>query len=571
MLPFIIASGILVFFLSLFPITDFDIWWHLAGGKIMLETLQFPYEDPFSYTAQGAPWFPNSWGFTAFSYAAFKFIGLQGLNIIKALIVAVTFFVAVFFLYRQKVLTLLSLGFLVLAFFTIREGLSLRPHTFSYLFFVVFLVLLFEYQKYRHRKGIASLGIVQVIWTNMHASFVFGPIFTFLFLLSETIRTKKIDRKNVILGITVFAASLLHFFYGANYLIRIIRDVFNPTASQVPVRDLLPATPDTFLSLVGIVLLAAIPLLFFSIKTKQFFIGAFFFFLLGIAILNVRFTRELVLFVGILAPMSLPLLKSYTTKWKIAFPSWAPKVAFIIFLVAIFFLAKTSALGIGLGLSQYSYPIKAVEFIQENQILEQTQGNLYHTYNFGGYLIWANQPYGVFIDGRVRPYHGDVFAAYWTNFEGGRTWQESIGRYDITAALMTLPHTDGTTVYNISSPMFPLKDWALVYYDDIASLYVRRVEELQEFILSNEYKILNPQSLDLTYLQEYVQSQETFEEVVNEIQRALFKNPDTYRLHFTLAYVYSLAGLQEAMTDELNKTLEINPHFKQAKDILEQI
>ena len=136
---------------------------------------------------------------------------------------------------------------------------------------------------------------------------------------------------------------------------------------------------------------------------------------------------------------------------------------------------------------------------------------------------------------------------------------------------MTLPHTDGKTVYNNSTPMFPKEEWALVYYDDVASIYVRRLDELAGFIAQYEYKVLNPQSLDLSYLQEYVQSEETFQETVGEIQRALAQNPNSYRLRFTLAYMYSLAGLSNQMQEELKKTLDIHPHFQQAKDILNQL
>ena len=568
------AGAIAVFLFSLFPVTDFDIWFHLAEGKLMIQDWYFPYTDVFSYTAQGAENFPNSWGFTAFSYIAYTLVGLQGLNIIKALVVAAAFLAAVWFFVRNQVShMLISVGFLAFAFFAVREGFSLRPHTFSYLFFVLFWVLLLEYKKHRRTKWVAALGITQFLWTNMHASFVFGPVLTFFFIADEFAQTKKLTKQNLLLAGTVGIASLLHMFYGASYIARIAGDMLDPATSRLPVRDLLRATPDTFLSPAGIVLLAAIPLVWWSIKTRQWFFIAAFVFFAAITLWNARFVRELVLFVALTAPLSFVSLAGLSNqiKRKVVLPSWALKAVFIAFLLILFFAAKTSALGVGLGLAPFTYPTKAVEFLRQNQILERTQGNLYHTYNFGGYLMWANQPHPIFIDGRVRPYHGQVFASYWTNFEGGETWQKSIGQYNITSALMTLPHTDGKTVYNNSTPMFPKKEWALVYYDDVASIYVRRLDELAGFIAQHEYKVLNPQSLDLSYLQEYVQSEETFQETVGEIQRALAQNPNSYRLHFTLAYMYSLAGLSNQMQEELKKTLDIHPHFQQAKDILNQL
>jgi len=234
-------------------------------------------------------------------------------------------------------------------------------------------------------------------------------------------------------------------------------------------------------------------------------------------------------------------------------------------------LTSRSAGGIGLGLEKFAYPIKAVEFLRQERVLEKSQGRLYHTYNFGGYLMWANQPHQVFIDGRVRPYLGDVFNRYWANFEGDGVWKDTAARYGITAALMTLPHTDGKTIYNDSSPMFPKEEWALVYFDDIAALYVQRMDGLKDLIERHEYKILNPQKLDITYLQTEIQSQEQFDKAAREIQKGLAFNPDSWRLHFTLAYAWSLAGAEQQMADELKRTLEINPRFTPARNILDKV
>ena len=75
----------------------------------------------------------------------------------------------------------------------------------------------------------------------------------------------------------------------------------------------------------------------------------------------------------------------------------------------------------------------------------------------------------------------------------------------------------------------------------------------------------------MSYIQQYIQSQEDFDAVIQEIQQALKVSPESARLHFTLAYTYSLAGLQNQMRDELQKALQINPRFEPAKNILNQL
>ncbi|MCH7604962.1 hypothetical protein IID24_03170 [Patescibacteria group bacterium] len=572
MVFYVAAASIVVFLFFLFPVTDFDIWWHLAGGQFMIENWQFPYIDTFSYTANGISWLPNSWGFTALTYLGFQLFGLDGLNILKALVSLSIFLVIVFYLFREKLLNLFSLSFVVLALFFIHDGFSLRPHTLSYLFFVLFVTLLFTYKKHRTYQLIAALAAVQLVWTNLHASFIWGLIFTTLFVAADHgFRTFRVDRKSIILGMSIGIASLAHIFYGPIFLWRIVTEFLSP-AAQVPIRDLLPASTASFFSFPGIVLVFAwLLIIFMSIKKKQFDILLSTLIITVIAFLSSRFVRDLVLFLAILTPMYLPYLRDRIPKQIFITPKWIFRASFFAFLFVLFFIAKSSSPGIGLGLSKFSYPVEAVEFIQREQLLEKSTGNLYHTYNFGGYLIWANQPHKVFIDGRVRPYLGKIFNRYWNNFEGGEVWQDTQTRYNITTALMTLPHISGGRVYNTSSPMFAKNEWALIYYDDVAAIYVRRVEELQDVIETYEYTFLDPQNLDTTYLQPLIQSQEDFDAVLEELQRALSLNPDSYRLHFTAAYVFSLVGQDQLMIEELNKTLEINPHFKTAQDILDTI
>src|SRR3989338_5584805 len=145
MKSFAVAGALLAAFLFfLFPITDYDIWWHLAEGELMLKG-QFPYTEVFSYTAEGAANLPNSWGFSALALLGYKAFGLDGLNLAKAVIGLLVFGTAALHLFFKINLNVFSLAFLLAAFFFIREGFSLRPHTLSYLWLALFLFGLERY------------------------------------------------------------------------------------------------------------------------------------------------------------------------------------------------------------------------------------------------------------------------------------------------------------------------------------------------------------------------------------------------------------------------------------------
>lgn len=561
---FLLISSLVVFAFFLFPITDFDIWFHLADGKFIVENLKAPTTDIYSYTAYGEPAHTNSWGFAVFSYLTSKVAGLEGLNFIKALVSFLIFLVIIFYLQEKKLLNITSLMFVVLALFSIRENFSLRPHTFSYLIFVIFVFFLFKYQDFKKPKYILILTAIQFFWVNFHASFIWGIAFTSIVLLTELFKNRKLNKSDLILASSIFFVSLLNIFYGPSYLIRIVNGYLN--SFNVPIREHLPPTPQTFLSLLGLVLISLFLVIYFSFKQKRFDIFLITLTMTAIGLTNARFLRDLVLFLCLTGPI-------YFSKLNFDKLKISPKVSFltyIIILFALFLTTKNNKLGIGLGLEKFSYPVNAVEFIKKERLLEKTQGNLYNTYNFGGYLIWNLPEHKVFIDGRMEPYEKKVFEIYWNNFEGNEIWQQSQEKYKITAALMTLPHTDGKKVYNDSTKMFPKDKWALVYYDDVCVIYVRRLEALKDIIEKYEYKMLNPQAMDFSYFQQTIQNEEDFNKAIAEIKKGLEINPDSYRLHFTLSYFYSMANRQDLMIDELNKTLKINPWFKPAQNILNQ-
>lgn len=85
-----------------------------------------------------------------------------------------------------------------------------------------------------------------------------------------------------------------------------------------------------------------------------------------------------------------------------------------------------------------------------------------------------------------------------------------------------------------------------------------------------EYSFLDPQILDLNEIQNRIRSEEDYEGMLRDVQRGLERNPESYRLHFTLAYLYSLVGRESDMLSEIQRTLQINPHFIPALDVLDK-
>lgn len=585
----ILISCLVVFSFFLFPVTDFDIWWHLSEGKLMIENRELPTTEVFSYTAYGSPRYIDSWAFDALSFLGFKLVGIDGINILKAIISFFVFAALLFYLKKERILNLFSLLFVILALFSIRGFFSLRPHTISFLFFVVFLILLFKYKESKKHKYIFSLALLQFAWVNFHASFIFGIAISFIFLISELI-SKKIEKKDIVLGTSILFVSLLHIFYGPYFLFRVVQRYFLATEYQIQIIEFLPPTPESFISIRGLVLLSLFPLFYFALKQKQIDILLISIFTLILGLSSSRFLPYLVLFLCIAAPLyfkKIPLpnigalkpSKTSSTPLEIIRAEkeheenkslTGSTAVFLIILFLLFVGVKNQSFGFGLGLQKFTYPDKAVEFIKKERLLEKSNGQIYNTYNFGGYLMWTLYPHRVFIDGRAFPYYGKIFENYWKNFEDENIWEKNVQDYNITVALMTLPHTDGKKIYNDSSRMFPKNKWALIYYDDACMIYVKRIEEFNEIIKKYEYKIIESQKIDFAYFQKAIKNQEDFDNALKEVKRGLEINPESYRLHFTLSCLYNLAGQNDKMLEEIKKTIKINPHFRPAQEILDK-
>jgi len=80
-----------------------------------------------------------------------------------------------------------------------------------------------------------------------------------------------------------------------------------------------------------------------------------------------------------------------------------------------------------------NFPKTAVDWLQENT----PAGNLFNSYNWGGYLIWRLYPqYQVYIDGRADLY-GDAFIFdYLSIYNAEPGWEDKLNHQDIKTVLV---------------------------------------------------------------------------------------------------------------------------------------
>ena len=109
-----------------------------------------------------------------------------------------------------------------------------------------------------------------------------------------------------------------------------------------------------------------------------------------------------------------------------------------------------------------SLPVDAVTYIQENRPL----GNLFNSYNWGGYLLWALPEYPVFVDGRTDLYNDEIISEWVLVMRAGEGWQAVLEKYDINLILVE----SGSTLDRVLETE---PGWQDTYRDEKAVIYSR--------------------------------------------------------------------------------------------------
>ena len=97
--------------------------------------------------------------------------------------------------------------------------------------------------------------------------------------------------------------------------------------------------------------------------------------------------------------------------------------------------------------------------------LESYDGNMFNSYNWGGYLIYHLPEHAVFIDGRTDLY-GDFLHEYLHIASAHPGWEAKMDDWRIGLALI---ETDGALAQALGTD----PNWRIDYQDSLASVFVR--------------------------------------------------------------------------------------------------
>jgi hypothetical protein len=159
-------------------VPDTDVLWSARYGLDLTSTGSVPRSDTYSWTAPGRTWIPSSWGWNVVLGIAHRAAGMAGLWTV-AILVAVALAIVVGVAARRIGAAPLPtvMAFSLLGIF----ALVVLPRAQATGYLIVFAIppllpaILFGSWR-RAGRAVAILIVLQIIWMNLHASAVLGPV-----------------------------------------------------------------------------------------------------------------------------------------------------------------------------------------------------------------------------------------------------------------------------------------------------------------------------------------------------------------------------------------------------------
>lgn len=516
-----VLGGLVVgsaFALGITKVQDSDAWTHLALGREMVARRGFPPHEPFTFPSADMPYHNTEWLFDVVLYLAYTGAGLTGVIVLKSAILALGAWV----LWkdaswpegpvpgRERSLAVAA-AVLLAVLLTIRYRFSERPDVAMLLFLAVTIYALNAYLQSGCRL-LFALPAVQVLWVNTHPSAVIsaGPFAAVLgggWLLrwigrrraGELLGTPSAAQLNTIaLVLAAVAITSLFSPYGSDAVTLPFRLAASPWFTQEILELQAPSLsshPGAFL-LVALLGFTGVLLFFLGRPPLVSLFLAVPFVILGLS--AVRFVFLVGIVGGPLLARNLNVLLGYLKS------PWATRLALGLALAGT--LGGLAAVGLGVsgrepfndarklagvGSDERDLPEGALRYLDRIG----ATGRVFNTFHWGGYLTWRDFPRRApIIDGR-----GYVPAGLVEEIHFARIYPQHLdrlqARYGFDVAVLDYPRYAGENVEEVAPGVdiaLASPAWALVYWDDVALVYLRRTERLAPIIARDEYRVVKP-------------------------------------------------------------------------------
>ena len=471
-----------IFSYAIGPIADYDFWWHLKTGEVMVQGGGLLQSDPFNFTGDGlvsnieAVILKGYWLWQITAYGLYTLFGFNGIFLFNLVIAFVMVGVVAQQMRRQRVGFALAVLLLTLGFSLMRNTYMLeRPQIVSFLFTAILLV---QFARVRDGGQFGwMLPLLMMVWANLHGGFAVGDILLLCFLAGAVIEYRQdLPRlRHILLWVGIAIGASLLNPNGA----LVFGELIN--FSNSPIGEF----QSTWVKFQNgnwfvIILWLLIVLYGVGIWCSRRLYWPELIVVIFLAYSSVAYMRN----VGFFSVAMLPVIGGHLQQgMTLRSRSIPPRWGYLIVLVAAAgLLWQTSAHWQKVkneGPVSSVFPEKTAQFILDSGL----QGQMLNGYDFGGYLLWKLYPqHRVFIDGRGL--EAEVFSdwramtvASLSEKEGGRKeFEVLLDHYGIDYVV--------SDIYNNSGRLTPLlkflmvkSEWIPIYVDHQSFILARNSQE----------------------------------------------------------------------------------------------
>ncbi|HJX65440.1 MAG TPA: hypothetical protein VJ860_15975 [Polyangia bacterium] len=490
LLFFAVAVG--AFVLSLGPISDGDIYWHLAAGREILHQRALLRFDPFTLSAAGRPWVDVHWLFQVGAYALYAISGFTGLAVAKAALVAggATLLVRMAEnsggALARGVCAVAVLGGLILD----RHLVPLRPLIVTLVLLAVFLLALerLRTQPTRTRWAWVVLPLAQIVWCNCQGLAPLGPLLVAMYLAGAWLSTRGFRRwpfasedassvrpLALVLGMCLLASFVTP--YGLDALALPLRllgrisqgraNVFSSeVAENIPPFVLERTAPELVWHFKWVLALLAAAIALFRPRfhlAHLLAIAAF----LGLALMA---NRNLPLFYWVVAPILAialaPGLQLLALRWLRQHRGTAVLATLLggELLLAGLVLSREPAPG---SPTPFHFPVESARRLAGMR----ATGPVFAADQHGGYLTFAVPSLRPYIDTRLVLHTEKEYADYLALFDDPARFDALNARENFGAVVLTTAYPD--RYLGLIWHLADSADWRLAYTDGYELLFLR--------------------------------------------------------------------------------------------------
>ncbi len=431
-------------------LADADVGWHIRTGEYILDHHTVPYQDLYSFSKPGAPWFAWEWLSDVIDAVLHRTAGLKGVVLAAALVLA-TFATTLVrrmtgrgtHLFIAMLIALLGVGSSTIHFLA-------RPHVFTLLLMSI-SVWMIELDRQRASRRIWLLVPITAVWTNLHGGFLALIAVVGLTAVGTAVevwlgngRTIRDAVRYAKLTIACALASLanpygwnLHAHVGeylqSSWIRNMIQEFQSPSFRGETMMQF------EGLMLVGLIVAATL------LRRKQVVEGLWIVFWAHMALGSVR---HVPLFVTVCAPVIAAELGAWWTAW-----TTGAKKSSLVGIVnqmaadSLCGFERTSVLPFAVcaALIAIGAPIQwPKDFPAElfpTKLVQQNADLIAHsrvltTDQWGDYLIYKNPQQKVFVDGRSDFYGEKIGTEYVQVLNGHWKWRQHMAKYNFDLVLI---------------------------------------------------------------------------------------------------------------------------------------